>query len=491
MNARVLAAASLVFGLTACGSGGTSFTAVAAGDGSGAIGGAALEWRTAAVTADFDDDGRTDLAALARDGSGRARCWRGTADGLVTVPAGWAGADALLAVSDDLDAQDDRGLLEGLGVHAVERIGRAALAYAVLHVGDATDDPALLPTIDALHPASGAANDLVVVEGDGLAARGVATTATVGGTTATVVLALADAVLLVVPTGLPAGPADLRIQRGAAVSAPATFDVRALAVPTVTSTRPSIAAVDTLLVLEGEHLGTPADRVEVTFAGAAPVRALGLGRAAAVIVPADAVTGPATVAVAGVASAPFEIALGDVPAPRVTALLPAAASVGSLVRVEGTDLVVPGDRVAVTFGGVRAVVFGVAPDAITVIVPTGAADGDVIVDVGGRLSTGLAFDVRTRGAPTIASVTPSDISAGDALDVAGTDLVDLSAWHVGGLPPFPLFGDLRVTVGGKAAWFVVPTADGLRVRVPFDAVSGDVVVMVNGVASGPAPITVR
>ncbi len=491
MNARVLAAASLVLGLTACGSGGTSFTAVASGDGAGGSGGAAFEWRAAAVTADFDDDGRTDLAALARDGSGAARCWRGTADGLVPVPAGWVGADALLAVSDDLDALDDRGLLEGLGVHAVPRIGRAALAYAVLHVGDATDDPALLPTIDALHPASGAANDLVLVEGDGLAARGVATTATLGGVPATVVLALADAVLLVVPPDLPEGPADLRIQRGAAGSAPATFEVRAPTIPTVTSLRPSVAAVDTLLVLEGAHLGTPADRVEVTFAGAAPARALGLGRAAAVIVPSDAVTGPARVTVGGVSSAPFDVVVGDVPAPLVTALVPAAASVGSLVRVEGTDLVVPGDRVAVTFGGVRAVVFGLAPGAITVIVPTGAADGDVIVDVGGRFSTGLAFDVVPRGPPTITTVAPSEVAAGSGLDLAGTDLVDLSAWRVGGLPPFPPFGDLRVVIGGKHAWFVVPTADGLRVRVPFDAVTGDVVVTVNGIASAPAPITIR
>ncbi len=80
---------------------------------------------------------------------------------------------------------------------------------------------------------------------------------------------------------------------------------------------------------------------------------------------------------------------------------------------------------------------------------------------------------------------------GDLLDVEGTDLVDLSGWRPGGLPTFPLFGDLRVTVGGKDAWFVVPTVEGLRLRVPSGAVSGDVVVTVNGIASAPAPITVR
>ncbi|MFO0932577.1 MAG: IPT/TIG domain-containing protein [Planctomycetota bacterium] len=490
MNARVLAAAAVLLGSAGCGGGGTTFTSVNTG-GVGGTGGASVEWRTAAVSVDLDEDGRADLAALARDGSGAARCWRGTADGLVPAPAAWAGADALAALLDDVDAFDDRGLLEGFGVHRLPRVGRSPLAYAVLHVGDAVDDPAVLPTIDALRPASGAAHDLVVVEGDGLAARGVATTATVGGTAATVVLALADAVVLVVPEGLPVGPAELRVTRGTATSGPATFEVLAPAVPVVTSLSPSVATPDTVLVLHGEHLGTPPERVEVTFSGAAPVRALGLGRGAAVVVPATAVSGPATIAVGGLSSAPFDVVVGDVPAPTLTTLVPAAASAGSLVRIEGDDLLVPGDRLEVTFGGVRAAIFALAPGAITAIVPAGATDGDVVVDVGGRARAGLAFDVVPRAAPVVTALVPGDLAVGDVLDVEGHDLVDLSGWRPGGLPPFPLFGDLRVTVGGKDAWFVVPTVEGLRLRVPSGAASGDVVVTVNRVASAPAPITIR
>jgi hypothetical protein len=313
MNARMLAAAALLLGSAGCGSGGTTFTNVTSGGGVGGSGGASVEWRTAAVSVDLDEDGRADLAALARDGSGAARCWRGTADGLVPAPAAWAGADALAALLDDVDAFDDRGLLDGFGVHRLGRVGRGPLAYAVLHVGDAVDDPAVLPTIDALRPTSGAAHDLVVVEGDGLAARGVATTATVGGLAATVVLALADAVVLAVPEGLPVGPAEIRVTRGAATSGPATFEVRAPATPVVTSLSPTVATPDAVLVLRGEHLGTPPERVEVTFTGAAPVRALGLGRAAAVVVPATATSGPATITVGGLASAPFDVVVGTRP----------------------------------------------------------------------------------------------------------------------------------------------------------------------------------
>lgn len=491
MNARVLAAAALLLSTAGCGGGGTTFTNVTTGGGVGGTGGATVEWRAAAVSVDLDDDGRADLAALARDGSGAARCWRGTPDGLVPAPAAWAGADALAALLDDVDAFDDRALLEGLGVHRLARVGRGPLAYAVLHVGDAVDDPAVLPTVDALRPASGAAHDLVVVEGDGLAARGVATTATVGGVAAPVVLALADAVVLIVPEGLPVGPADLVITRGTAASAPATFEVLAPATPVVTSLSPSVATPDTVLVLHGEHLGTPPERVELAFAGAAPVRALGLGRAAVVVVPATAVSGPATVTVGGVASAPFDVVVGDAPAPVVAALVPAAASPGSLVRIEGTDLRVPGDRLLVTFGGVRAAIFALDAGSVTVIVPTGAADGDVVVDVGGRPSTGVPFDVVARGAPTITALVPDDVAIGDVLDVEGTDLVDLSGWRPGGRPPFPLFGDLRVQIGGKDAWFVVPTVEGLRLRVPAGAITGDVVVSVNGVASAPAPLTIH
>ena len=48
-----------------------------------------------------------------------------------------------------------------------------------------------------------------------------------------------------------------------------------------------------------------------------------------------------------------------------------------------------------------------------------------------------------------------------------------------------------MTVGTKDAWFVLPSADGLKVLVPDGAVSGDVVVRVDGQASNAFPFTVN
>ena len=86
---------------------------------------------------------------------------------------------------------------------------------------------------------------------------------------------------------------------------------------------------------------------------------------------------------------------------------------------------------------------------------------------------------------------PTSGLAGDLLTITGTDLVDLSAWTPGRPPPLPLLGDLRVTIGGAAAWFVLPTAEGLQVIVPRDAATGAVVVTVNGRASNELRFTLR
>jgi len=184
------------------------------------------------------------------------------------------------------------------------------------------------------------------------------------------------------------------------------------------------------------------------------------------------------------------VTVGARPDPQIQSVVPTGASIGSLVRIEGTDLLAPSEPFDVTFGSVRAAIFSFDEGSLTVIVPTGAVDGDIVVRVGERASMGVAFDVLARGAPLVTSVSPGSAAPGDPVEILGTDLVDLSTWRPGRLPPVPLFGDLQVTIGGKDAWFVLPTPEGLRAIVPSGATSSGLVVTVHGIPSALVPFDV-
>jgi hypothetical protein len=304
--------------------------------------------------------------------------------------------------------------------------------------------------------------------------------------------AFPDHVLAVVPDGLGLGPVTVTLARGGTPAGTASFTVEAPAVPRVDSVEPTTLAPGAIAVVRGTGLGTPLDEVTVTFGGAPADGVLALEDVLFAGVPADAASGGLVVTVGDAASAPFPVVVGSLPAPSVLTVRPAAASPGSLVLLEGSDLAVLGDATTVAFAGVPAALFRVTPEAVTAVVPAGALDGDVVVSVGGRASAGLAFDVVPRGPPTIDAAAPDPVAPGGLLRLRGTDLADLSAWVPGALPPFPPFGDLEVTVGGAVAWLAWPTPEGLEAIVPAAAPTGltTVVVRRSGVSSAAFPLTV-
>jgi hypothetical protein len=445
----------------------------------------------ALVTTDVDGDGRADLVAVDRSGTGDVKCWSNLGDGTYAdATAAWASAPVVGAVKGSCDVLDDAELAGDLGVHTVAGGKTGTTPYVLMHLGAGAAAATGPPTVDAIEPASGPGNGLAWLSGSDLAAPDEPPAVTFSTASADVLLAFADYVLVVVPEGLPLGPVDVVLTRGGATSTPVAFTVTPATAPALASVGPSAVEVGTIAVLRGTDLGTPFDDVEASFAGTRAEHVVSFLTVAFAVVPAGAVSGPVTLTVNGVESNAVHVEVGTLPAPSITALVPAAASPGSLVRIEGTDLLVLGEWVDVSFAGAPAAVFSLDGSSVTAVVPPGAADGDVVVRVGGRSSAGATFDVTTRGAPHVDALSPSSGSPGDAVEVAGTDLHDLSSWSRGSVPGLPLFGDLRVTVGGKDAWLVVPTVEGLVFWVPFGAASGDVVVRVNGVASGPVPFAV-
>jgi hypothetical protein len=461
---------------------------------SSAFEGATVVSRTAVVAADVDGDGRTDLVGLPRNGRDEAKCWRNRGDGTYgDASETWAAFPGVRALRADAEMRDDAALESDLGVHRADCPERSNLPYALLHLGDGAGPPLEPPALEGVRPESGDARSLVLLEGRALAAQGEATTVAFGGVPAQVAFAFPGAVLAVVPDGLGLGPVSVTLARGGVPAGSVPFTIEAPAAPSIEAVEPTTLAPGAVAVVSGDRLGTPLDEVTVTFSGAPSSAVLALEEVLFAVVPEGAASGPLVVTVGGVASAPFDVVVDTLPTPAVTALAPAAASVGSLVRIEGSDLAVLGESTSVAFGGVAAAVFAIRTNVVTAIVPVGAQDGPVVVTVGGRASAGASFDVVPRGPPTITAVSPAAAAPGALVEVLGTDLYDLSAWKPGSLPPFPPFGDLAVTVSGTSAWLLWPTHGGVTLLVPSGTPkgAGDVRVEHGGQTSEPFPFTVN
>jgi hypothetical protein len=344
-----------------------------------------------------------------------------------------------------------------------------------------------------VRPESGAPGCVVGLEGSDLAAPDADTHVRFDDVEARVLFAVPHFVLAVVPLDAPLGEVGVVVTRGTASSDAVRFEVLATPTPHLDEVLPDPVVPGILAVLRGTHLGTPAHRVGVSFAGAEAPHVLAFGRVLFAEVPADAVSGPVTVTVDGVTSneVRVEVAAGLDP-PTLDSVTPARASAGSLVRIEGEDLFVVGQRVRVAFGTAVAALFAREDGALVAIVPADA-DGDVTVRVGDRTSNALAFERIPRGDPVVTGIDPAEGSPGDVVHLEGTDLVDLGGFRADA-PRGALAPDLPVvSFGTYPVYFAFPVVGGLDVVVPFRATAGtyDVTVTLGHASSDPVAFTVR
>ncbi len=482
-----LALLAAVLLAAACGGGSGGFVSETSGGDNDPVDRAAK----AIVAADVNGDGISDVLEIPvppTDGSEPAepRCWLGDEGGLGTEASDRA-YPTVDAIQSDLGRLYPDRILDDEGAH---RAG--GVPYAVMHMDDATAAEGD-PVIDALRPQSGRVGALVGIRGSGLAARGEATTVSFDDLDARVILALPQFVLVIVPDAAPLGTVEVVVTRGTVGSAASPFEVVAAPTPHVDSVRPDPVVPGILAIVRGEHLGTPADDVSVSFGGVDAEHVLALGRKLFAEVPAGAISGRLIVTVNGIPSNGVQVEVrGELDAPTLTSVTPAAASAGSLVRLAGADLFVIGQRPTVSFGTAQASIFGRTRGGILAIVPTGA-NGDVTVTVGSRSSNGVAFELLERRDPAITKITPDSGARGDLITIEGTDLYDLRGlFREDGPSGLPLRLP-RVTFGERRAFFAFPSERGLEVIVPFGAGTGvvDVVVALGDLRSNGVPFTLR
>ena len=246
------------------------------------------------------------------------------------------------------------------------------------------------PQITSLTPNAGNVGSSVKIIGTNFSATPGQNVVTFNGTTTTVTSASAIELVVTVPVGATTG--NVVVTVGGLASNGVNFTVQPTA-PQITSLAPNAGNVGSTVKITGTNFGaTPATNT-VTFNGTAATVTSASTTDLAVTVPMGATTGSVVVTVGGLASNGVNFTV-QLTAPQITSLTPNAGSVGSSVKVVGTNFGATPATNTVTFNGTTATVTSASTTDLSVTVPVGATTGNVVVTVGGQASNGVNFTVQ-------------------------------------------------------------------------------------------------
>jgi hypothetical protein len=152
-----------------------------------------------------------------------------------------------------------------------------------------------------------------------------------------------------------------------------------------------------------------------------------------------------------------------VPAPTITSITPAAASVGGSVTITGTNF---SGATAVSFGGVAASSFVVvSANTITAVVGPGAS-GNVSVTTPGGTASISGFSLL----PTVSSFSPAAAGIGTTVTISGSNFTGVTGVRFGGVAAtaFNVVSATTITavVGGGASGNVSVTTSAGSVSLP-------------------------
>jgi hypothetical protein len=251
--------------------------------------------------------------------------------------------------------------------------------------------------------------------------------------------------------------------------------ILAMAAPSITSLSPTSGGAGTSVTITGSGFGTTQGTSTVKFNGTtATTITLWSATSIKAAVPTGATTGNIVVTVGGVVSngKPFTVT-----APSITTLSPVTGGAGISVTITGTGFGTSQSTSSVQFNGTTATtITSWSATSIKAAVPTGATTGNVIVTVGGMASAGKPFTVT---APSITSLSPTSGAVGASVTITGTGFGTTQA---GSSVQFN--GTSATTIN---SW----SATSINASVPTAATTGNVVVIVGGMASNGKSFTVK
>ncbi len=292
---------------------------------------------------------------------------------------------------------------------------------------------------------------------------------TFNGTASTPTSWSSTSITVPVPTGATTGSVLVII--GASVSNPVAFTVSPT--PSITSLSQTSGAVGTSVTITGTNFGSTQGTSTVTFNGTVGMPTAWSATSITVPVPIGATTGNIVVTVSGVAT--NGVSFTVLATPTITTLNPTSGPALTPVTITGTNFGAAQGTSTVTFNGTAATPTAWSATSITVPVPSGATNGNVVVTVSGVPSAGVSFTVLAT--PSIASLDPTSGPVATAVTITGTNFGATQ-------------GTSTVTFNGTAGAPTGWSDTSITVPVPSGATTGNVVITAGGVASNGVGFTV-
>lgn len=326
------------------------------------------------------------------------------------------------------------------------------------------------PQIAAVTPLSGPTGTIITITGQNLQRLGNATTVTIGDSSFSgdqLASVSNSQIRLAVPAALDAGPRlPITVSTGASQSSPAYFTVT----PWIASLTP-VRGITGIPVTIPLNL-PPAAAVQATIGGiASAVTVDPLGKFITTTVPlAIAANGPQAVALTVNGQPTNTLSFEVLPLIAAVAVTTTAAPASTIITITGERL--NGQEVSATVGGllIHAGANANATQVALTVARLLPASTPVSVTVDGSVTNTIP--------PTLNAIVPSSVFAGDSVVLTGDSL-----------------SGRNVTVSFNAAVVAVgaqPLGSRITVNVPGTLAAGvaQVVVTVDGRATGPLPLTV-
>jgi hypothetical protein len=324
------------------------------------------------------------------------------------------------------------------------------------------------PSITGFSPDNGVYNTPVTITGYNFSTTRTNNTVAFGGVAASVTSATATQLVAPVPYAAVSGPITVTVA-GSTATSTQSFSVTL-----------SLTGLMQWYGSEGDHIdlyGTGFSPVvadnTVDFNGVPAVVISATATQVTVEVPPGATTGPVH-STSGGQSATTD---GDFTIqPKITSFSPESGLVGSTVNINGVDFSAAASANIVKFGPVAATILTASPTLLTVVVPSGAGNGPLLVSTAGQGA--LSTDSFT--------VTPQFLSFSPTSGPAGFTSVTITGEGFSLTPQ-----DNVVTINGVAATVTNAHTQQLVVSVPVNATTGLIQVTVSGTTLTSAqPFTV-
>jgi hypothetical protein len=260
----------------------------------------------------------------------------------------------------------------------------AALFTIVFSCSDDDGNSTKIPVINGFTPTSALPGASVTITGENFSATASENQVFFNNVTASVTSASKTELVAVVPATATTGKISIIVGGKTATSA-ADFTVLQTM---ITGLSPESGMVGTTVTITGTNFSTTSSDNVVKFNGTTATVSEATATQITVTVPAEATTGPVTVAINGKTATSannFTIL-----APTIASYFPGIAAPGISVIITGTNFSTIATNNIVKFNGTAATVTEASATSLTVTVPNGATIGPLTVQVGPNTATSVS-----------------------------------------------------------------------------------------------------